>query len=284
MTFSPMQSVANDLDDLTVYPESDGKPMADNTLQFRWIVMLQGGLDAVFKDRADVFVAGDLFWYPVKGQPQIVTAPDTLVVFGRPKGDRGSYLQWKEGGIAPQVVFEVLSPGNSRTEMERKRGFYERYGVEEYYLYDPDERVLEGWLRKGNQLVAIRPIESWVSPRLGIRFEPGARPGDEWRIYGPDGRVFVSYLEVIEQRNQAEWQAKREWLRAEQERFQREQAEERASQAVEQVEQQIRQAAEQVAQERLQRQQAEQQAAQERLRIAQLEARLKELLGRSPDE
>ena len=32
----------------------------------------------------DVFVAGDLFWYPVRGNPRIVTAPDGLVVFGRP--------------------------------------------------------------------------------------------------------------------------------------------------------------------------------------------------------
>jgi Uma2 family endonuclease len=315
MTFSPMQSVANELDDLIVYPESDGKPMADNTLQFRWIVMLQGGLDAVFKARNDVFVAGDLFWYPVKGQPKIVTAPDTLVVFGRPKGDRGSYLQWKEGGIAPQVVFEVLSPGNSVAEMERKRGFYEQYGVEEYYLYDPDAGVLEGWLRRGRQLVALKPIEGWVSPRLGIRFEPGEHPGDEWRVYGPDGRVFVSYVEVIEQRNQAEWQAKREWLRAEQERFQREQAEQRASQAAEQAEEerlQRTQAEQQIEQERLQRTQAEQQieqerlqrekaeerasqaaeqvrqaveqVEQERLRVAQLKARLKELLGELPDE
>ena len=35
-----------------------------------------------------------------------------MVVFGRPKGYRGSYRQWEEGGIAPQVVFEILSPGN----------------------------------------------------------------------------------------------------------------------------------------------------------------------------
>ena len=34
-----------------VYPESDGKPMADNTKQFRWIVTVQGGLDALFVHR-----------------------------------------------------------------------------------------------------------------------------------------------------------------------------------------------------------------------------------------
>ena len=63
------------------------------------------------------------------------TAPDTLVVFGRPPGDRGSYMQWRKDGLAPQVVFEALSPGNTPAEMKRKRQFYERYGVEEYYKY-----------------------------------------------------------------------------------------------------------------------------------------------------
>lgn len=48
-----------------IYPDSDAKPMADNTLQFRWIVTIEGGLDALFADRPDVFVAGDLLWYPV---------------------------------------------------------------------------------------------------------------------------------------------------------------------------------------------------------------------------
>ena len=72
----------------------------------------QGGLDALFRDDPDVFVAGDLLWYPVEGDPKTRIAPDAMVVFGRPKGYRGSYKQWDEGGIAPQVVFEVLSPGN----------------------------------------------------------------------------------------------------------------------------------------------------------------------------
>ena len=95
-----------------VYPESDGQPIAENTLQFQWIVTIEGGLDALFINDPNVFVAGDLLWYPVEGEPTIRAAPDSMVVFGRPKGDRGSYSQWEEGGIPPQVVFEILSPGN----------------------------------------------------------------------------------------------------------------------------------------------------------------------------
>ena len=51
-----------------IYPESDGKPMADNTRQFDTVVMIQGGLAALFANRLDVFVAGDLLWYPMEGR------------------------------------------------------------------------------------------------------------------------------------------------------------------------------------------------------------------------
>jgi Uma2 family endonuclease len=131
------------------YPDSDGLPMADNTLQYEWIVTIKGGLDAIFLDDPNVFVAGDLLWYPVKGEPKIRTAPDAMVAIGRPKGYRGSYKQWEEGNLAPQVVFEVLSPGNRLREMIRKFNFYQQYGVEEYYIYDPDNGSLDGWLRRG---------------------------------------------------------------------------------------------------------------------------------------
>jgi Uma2 family endonuclease len=114
------------------YPESDGKPMADNTKQFRWILVIEQNLDWLYAQDPQVFVAGDLFWYPVEGRSNIVTAPDVLVVFGRPKGDRGSYKQWEEENVAPQVVFEILSPSNSKTEMDKKLLFYDRYGVMEY--------------------------------------------------------------------------------------------------------------------------------------------------------
>src|SRR5260370_40095123 len=114
-----------------VYPDSDGEPMAEHTLQSEWIVTIKGGLDAVFANDPNVFVAGDLLWYPLEGQPKIRQAPDTLVAFGRRKGYRGSYRQWEEGGVAPQVVFEVLSPGNRFGEMVHKFDFYEQYGVAE---------------------------------------------------------------------------------------------------------------------------------------------------------
>ncbi|MGP0066874.1 MAG: Uma2 family endonuclease [Isosphaeraceae bacterium] len=181
------------------YPDSDGRRIAENTLQFEWIVTIKGGLESLFAHAPDVFVAGDLLWYPVEGNPKIRTAPDALVAFGRPKGRRGSYKQWEEGGIAPQVVFEILSPGNRFVEMLRKFRFYKRYRVEEYYIYDPDDGSLEGFRRATRGLSAIPKMVGFVSPRLGIRFEPGEGPNN-LKIIGPDERPFATYVELAEQR------------------------------------------------------------------------------------
>jgi len=196
-----------------VYPESDGKPMADNTKQFRWIVTLEGGFEALFRDREDVFVAGDLFWYPVEGRPDIRMAPDVMIVFGRPKGDRPSYKQWEEENIAPQVVFEVLSPSNSLLEMAKKLEFYDRYGVEEYYLYDPETGDFTGWIRgEDGRLRVIDEIQGWVSPRLGVRFEI---EDGELRVIRPDGQRFLTYTELEQERARALRQAEEERFRAE---------------------------------------------------------------------
>ncbi|PPT08392.1 hypothetical protein CKA32_005041 [Geitlerinema sp. FC II] len=191
-------------DNAIAYPESDGQPMADNTVQFRWITVIHYNLAWLFADDPNVFVAGDLLWYPVEGNNRLRCAPDVMVVFGVPKGDRGSYLQWQENNIAPQVVFEILSPGNSFKEMSRKLVFYERYGVEEYYQYDPQDNSLLGWVRSNTLLNPIAETNGWVSPRLQIRFEV---TDETLVLYRPDGQPFSDYLEVQRRLEAAESRA-----------------------------------------------------------------------------
>ena len=185
------------------YPDSDGQPMADNTIQFRWISVIKYNLDWLFVDRSNVFVAGDLLWYPVEGNNKLRQAPDVMVIFGVRKGDRGSYKQWQENDIAPQVVFEILSPGNTTKEMNRKLLFYDRYGVEEYYVYDPQKNILQGWLRAESWLDVIEDIQNWTSPRLQIKFELG---DETLLIYRPDGNLFEDYDTVQRARIEAQEQ------------------------------------------------------------------------------
>ncbi|MBM4071955.1 MAG: Uma2 family endonuclease [Planctomycetes bacterium] len=211
-----------------VYPESDGLPLSDNTKQFRWIMTIQGGIDGVFRHDENVFVAGNLLWYPVEGDNKTRAAPDVLVAFGRPKGDRGSYLQWLEDNIAPQVLFEVASPGNRAGQLTTKFAFYERYGTEEYYLYDPETGDLYGWIRSGERLAEIPNMNGWVSPRLGVRFE--IHDG-ELRLFGPDGKKFLTYTELVEQREQESKDKEQALRRAQLAQQQAEQAQQQAEQA-----------------------------------------------------
>jgi hypothetical protein len=151
-----------------------------------------------------------------------------MVVFGRPKGYRGSYRQWQEDGIPPQVVFEVLSPGNRDEEIAQKFEFYDRHGVEEYYVYDPDNLILSGWLRSGASLQPIEVMDRWVSPRLGIRFDLS---GDELVILCPDGERFLTFLELGEQREEARRQAQEARRLAKEEQKRREEAERQREEA-----------------------------------------------------
>ena len=270
-----------------IYRERDGKLIADNTQQFDWIAHIYRCLKALFYGNPNVFVAADLLWYPVKGYPGIRTAPDGMVAFGRPSGDRGNYRQWEEGNIAPQVIFEVLSPKNTRTEMIAKRFFYERYGVEEYYEYDPGNRTLKGWIIQNGWLEPIAQMNGWTSPRLKLQFTLDDLDG-ELNIYDSEGRRFITYLVVHRERKQAEQlaeQERQERLRAEQAEQEREQERQRAEQAEQQREQErqraeqaevrVTQAEQEREQERQRAEQAEQQREQERKRAEKLLARLR---------
>ena len=184
---------ASSLDDGVYYPDTDGQPMANNTEHFERIATTKYGLESVFRGRDDVFVAADLFWYPVKDKPNIAVAPDVMVVFGRPKGERKSYIQWREDNVAPQVVFEFLSEANTAAEMARKAAFFERYGVQEYYIYDLNRKELSGLLRydeQGDALEEIPDMRNWKSPRLGVRFDMSS--GD-LQIYKPDDTPFLQF-------------------------------------------------------------------------------------------
>lgn len=222
--------------DEIIYPSSDGKRMAENTKQYRYITMIKGGLGALFYDNPEVLVVADLLWYPVEGNPQIAAAPDTMVIFGRPKGDRMSYMQWKEGNIPPQVAFEILSPSNKPTEMVRKLAFYERYGVQEYYVYDPDDVELIGYLRQDNKLALIETsMQGFQSPLLGIVFEI---EDDELHIYRADGLPFLDY----EEQNQLFVKERRQRMTAELEKQQAETEKRQAELEKQQAETEKRQA------------------------------------------
>ncbi|HEY1189065.1 MAG TPA: Uma2 family endonuclease [Gemmata sp.] len=164
----------------------DRTPTPDSMIQSEWRMKLVGELRELFADQ-QVFVASDLFWYPLADDLATCQAPDVLVAFDRPPGFRESYRQWEEDGTAPHVVFELRSPNDTRAAMAAKQAFYDLHGVEEYYLLDPHNGSGIGWVRNSARFELVYPLDGYVSPRLGVRVEEG---GGELRLFTPDGREF----------------------------------------------------------------------------------------------
>jgi Uma2 family endonuclease len=83
-----------------------------------------------------------------------VVQPDLCVVCDRNKLDERGCIG------APELVVEILSPGNSKKEMKEKYELYESAGVLEYWVIDPEHFVVYSYgLHPETQLfVASRPL------------------------------------------------------------------------------------------------------------------------------
>jgi Uma2 family endonuclease len=193
------------------YPDDNGETLSDNTRQLAWIILIKTNLDALFSTNPEVFVAGDLLWYPKQGNNKRSAAPEVMIVFGRPKHHRRSYKQWEEGNIPPQVVFEILSHCNTAQEMEKKLMFYNQHGVEEYYIYDPEDNHFRVWVRGEVHLELVATDQDWISQRLGIRFD---LTGDEMKLWGPDDRLFMTYEATSQQLEATSQELQSERLRS----------------------------------------------------------------------
>lgn len=197
-----------------LYPDSDGQPMADNTEQYQWIVRLVSNLRALLKGQV-AFVVGDLLWYPVQvdAPPAPSQAPDVMVVLGRPMKYRGSYKQWEEENIAPQVVFEILSPSNSASELTQKQNFYVQHGVLEMYVYDPISHEFLGLVRSEAEETPrlITPLNlPWISPGLDIEFKLF---DDGLSVFYPNGDEFKDPEEILQQSDQTQQKLDRAWAK-----------------------------------------------------------------------
>jgi Uma2 family endonuclease len=146
-----------------LYPESDGKPMAETDIHRALMVDLIDALSVRYQDQPRVYVTGNLLLYFEEGKPQSVVSPDLMVVFGVPKGPRRIYKLWEEGK-GPDFVLELTSRSTHREDLGFKRTLYEELGVREYFLFDPEGKrlrpPLRGYRRRDGAFQAVSPARS----------------------------------------------------------------------------------------------------------------------------
>jgi len=52
---------------------------------------------------------------------------------------------------APDLVVEILSPSSSNLDWEEKKIIYERYGVQEYFLVEPNSKLVTSFFLKDSE-------------------------------------------------------------------------------------------------------------------------------------
>ena len=123
---------------------------------------------------------GELFWAPVGVEFPSTgegVQPDLFFVSDEYRGIIG------EHGIvgAPDLVVEILSPSTASRDRGIKRRLYERQGVREYWIVDPDEMAIDVW-RFGEE-----PVHERFTETLPVRL--GTQPVGEidlHAIFAPD--------------------------------------------------------------------------------------------------
>ena len=105
-------------------------------------------------------------FYEEDDSDDTVVQPDLVVVCDPEKlgkeGCRG----------APDLVIEILSPSNSAIEMYRKLSLYQDAGVREYWVVDPEDKLVQIYYLKGDQYIShILKIEDTLQSILFPDFE-----------------------------------------------------------------------------------------------------------------
>lgn len=159
-----------------IYPESDGKPMAETDTHLLVMIEVIQMLRDHVADDPSIYVSGNLLLYYEEGNPKASVSPDAFVVKELNKNLRRTYLLWAEQRI-PCTVFEITSRKTAQHDRGKKHALYARLGVQEYLLFDPLEEYLHPSLC-GYQLIDgdYYPIPpqadgSIVCNELGLRLQ-----------------------------------------------------------------------------------------------------------------
>jgi Uma2 family endonuclease len=147
------------------YSETDGQPMGETEWHVIWTFRLYELLTRRYRNER-VYVASDMFVYYEEGVPWRKFAADAMVIKDCDTRRRRIFKIWEEGRV-PNAVFELVSRGTKRDDLEFKPGLYERLGIGEYFLYDPLGEEIRPQLQ-GYRLSAVgyEPIRPDSAGRL----------------------------------------------------------------------------------------------------------------------
>ena len=117
--------------------------------------LLRGHLDP-----EAIYVVTSVFGLLIRREPLTTRVPDLAVFVASHLVERDGYIQ-----SAPELIVEVLSQGNTRTERASKLKDYESFGVPEVWVLSPDAQTVEVLQLKAGRLATTALLrEGRIAP------------------------------------------------------------------------------------------------------------------------
>lgn len=180
------------------YPSEEPKKMGETDYQHIQISVLEQQLRLFLSEKKDVYLASDLIVYYEEGNPNRRFAPDLMVCFDVENKKRRSYKLWEEK-VVPSAIIEVASEATWQKDVTTKRRLYEKLGVAEYYVIDPEYKYLPqpmlAYRLEFGELVRLSIQNDRIfSEALGLEI---VNTGEDFRFFDVEKNEFISTVSEI---------------------------------------------------------------------------------------
>jgi Uma2 family endonuclease len=98
-----------------------------------------------------------------------VVEPDILYI----SRERAGVLTDQHVHGAPDLAVEIVSPGTRKTDEITKRKLYERFGVQEYWVVDPELDAIKVYRRTDDRFARVAELSAEAGDSLNSPLLPG---------------------------------------------------------------------------------------------------------------
>ncbi|KAB8320970.1 Uma2 family endonuclease [Tolypothrix campylonemoides VB511288] len=204
MSFAPdIRNSENTMEDV-IFPPSDlysDEPPLETDLHRLQMTLLIQCLEWVWRNRNNFYASGNLtiYYSPRQRKSEQFRGPDFFVVLDTERKPRKSWVVWEEDGKYPNVIVEILSSTTADTDRGLKKQIYQDiWRTPNYFWFDPDSLEFKGFELVGGRYQELQPNEAgWLwSPQLELYL--GVH-NSKLRFFTPQGELIPTPEEVAQQ-------------------------------------------------------------------------------------
>ncbi|NET00291.1 MAG: Uma2 family endonuclease [Sphaerospermopsis sp. SIO1G2] len=206
-SISPEAPLDFELPREVIFPEkkaTDEPPKLENISNLQQIILLIQCLELWWSNRNDFYAASNLTIHYSERQlkPEELPSPDFFVALNVERKPRQSWVIWQEDGIYPHIIIELLTEQRASSNQELRKQIYQNtFRTPEYFLFDPSNFELAGFILMGGTYQPIQVNEQgWLwSQQLNLYLGVHRQ---QLRYFTPEGLIILTPEEFAQQEKQ----------------------------------------------------------------------------------